>query len=158
MNSRGSYKTKQREDIIAYLSDHKDHYFSVDSIYAALRELGSEIGRTTVYRNLELLAAEHIVFKAFSPKAEALYRLAPETNAAQLVCLSCGKAFAVDCTMVEDFTSHIKAEHGFIVNGEKTILYGTCPECLPKAKAAQAAQDGEHDTPAEKTSEADTTA
>ncbi|WP_082715568.1 Fur family transcriptional regulator [Atopobium deltae] len=140
MNSRGSYKTKQREDIIAYLSDHKDHYFSVDSIYAALRELGSEIGRTTVYRNLELLAAEHIVFKAFSPKAEALYRLAPETNAAQLVCLSCGKAFAVDCTMVEDFTSHIKAEHGFIVNGEKTILYGTCPECLPKVKAEQAEQ------------------
>ncbi len=130
MPQRGSYKTRQREDILACLSNNTQRYLTVDGVYEALRAAGSEIGRTTVYRNLEHLVAKHELLKAISPRGEALYRLSPEQNAAQLVCLECGKAFPLACNMVDDFTSHIKAHHGFEVDSHKTVLYGTCPDCL----------------------------
>ena len=120
MSQRGSYKTRQREDILACLGDNTQRYLTVDGVYEALRATGSEIGRTTVYRNLEHLVAKQELLKAISPKGEALYRLAPEQNAAQLACLECGRA------------SHIKAHHGFEIDAYKTVLYGTCPDCLSR--------------------------
>lgn len=129
MSTRKPYRTRQRKMIEGCLSTHADTYLSVDEVFLLLKEEGNEVGRTTVYRNLETLAQENVAIKAASMKGEARYRLAPVTTSGVLVCSTCGGTFPLDCHMLSDFAHHVKNHHGFQIDAAHTILYGQCDLC-----------------------------
>ena len=130
----GQYNTKQRQLISACLTSHGDSYLTIDDVCGLLRDAGVSIGRTTVYRTLEALAAQGQVCKVANTNGQAtLYRLAPEAADeahGQLCCLACGKAIPLDCDMLRSFSEHVHADHGFVINQRRTVLYGYCQACL----------------------------
>ena len=123
------YKTKQGEAVSAYLTERPDSYLSVDEVWSALVAAGDRVGRSTVYRKLESMAQEGSALKATAPGGEARYRIAVGQSSGQLVCLSCGRAFPLDCHMVQDFSAHVREHHGFQIDAARTVLYGLCEDC-----------------------------
>lgn len=123
------YKTKQGEAVSAYLAERPDSYLSVDEVWSALVAAGGRVGRSTVYRKLESMASEGLALKATAPGGEARYRIASSSATGQLVCLACGRAFALDCHMVEAFSDHVLSHHGFRIDPARTVLYGLCESC-----------------------------
>lgn len=91
---------------------------------------GGSVGRSTVYRSLEAMAAEGAALKATAPNGEARYRVADGSASAQLVCLECGRALPLDCHMVGGFSDHVLEHHGFRIDAARTVLYGLCKECM----------------------------
>ena len=49
------YTTKQSTEILDFLRNNKDKHLTAEEVYYSLRQGGSNIGRTTVYRHLERL-------------------------------------------------------------------------------------------------------
>ncbi len=130
--ARGSYNTRQRKAVQAFLQDHASRYLSVDDIYAMLREQGVEVGRTTVYRTLEAFVGEGLVSKATMPDGgESRYRLVEpgHEEAGRLVCLDCGRVISIDCAAFQEFSRHVRSDHDFDVDLARTVLYGRCSAC-----------------------------
>ena len=134
--ARGSYNTRQRKAVQAFLQDHASRYLSVDDTYAMLREQGVEVGRTTVYRTLEAFVGEGLVSKATMPDGgESRYRLVEpgHEEAGRLVCLDCGRVISIDCAAFQEFSRHVRSDHDFDVDLARTVLYGRCSACRTRA-------------------------
>ena len=58
MTERGRYKTKHHESVREVLLNNPSRCYTVDSLCELLNEEGHHIGRTTVYRQLEKMAAD----------------------------------------------------------------------------------------------------
>ena len=46
------YTTKQSTEILDFLRNNKDKHLTAEEVYYSLRQGGSNVGRTTVYRHL----------------------------------------------------------------------------------------------------------
>ena len=129
MAERRRYRTRQRELVFACLEAHADRYLTVDDVWGTLAGAGERVGRSTVYRGLEALVQDGAALEATAPGGEASYRLCPQNVTGQLVCVSCGCAFPLECHMVEEFSAHVLEHHGFRVLTDRTVLYGLCAAC-----------------------------
>ena len=137
MAEERTYRTRQRELVSACLAEHARHYLTVDMVRVLLTAAGEKVGRSTVYRNLEAMAASGAALKAMAPGREASYRLAPEDGepAGQLVCLDCGEVLPLDCHMVGEMASHVLHDHHFRIEPARTVLYGVCENCMAKGES-----------------------
>lgn len=132
MNRRTSYQTKQKGLVLACMAAHGENYLSVDEVHANLLQDGATVGRTTVYRVLEAAASEGTMAKMVGARGDAARyrsRVGVSQCEGQLLCLRCGKAIVLDCSMWESFASHALRKHGFVIDQGHTILYGLCQEC-----------------------------
>lgn len=131
-SKRRTYNTRQRQEVMGFIESHADRYLSVDELFGLMRGEGSTVGRTTTYRALESLVASGSVAKVVAPGGgESRYRLIDPSrpDEGQMVCLSCGKVFPLDCDMLLRLVSHVRSEHGFAIEQSRTVLYGYCDVC-----------------------------
>ncbi|MCR5845527.1 MAG: transcriptional repressor [bacterium] len=131
---RGTYRTKQRDAIASYLAEKADRYLSVDEVWAGVSAGPENAGRSTVYRTLEAMFASGAALKAMTPSGEARYRMAVGDASTQLVCLNCGHALPLDCSMLADFSAHMLDHHGFKIDATRTVLYGICEKCREESR------------------------
>ncbi len=133
MGRRAEYSTEQRRLVMSYMDAHADRYQTVDEVLRGLHDDGARIGRTTVYRALDRLVDERLVSKVAAARgASASYRridTAVDEPQGQLLCLECGRAFPLDCSMLQDFADHIREHHGFVINQDRTVFCGLCEDC-----------------------------
>ena len=61
--TRGAYNTRQKRELLNFLQERSMQHFSVDEVVFELQDRGEKIGRSTVYRYLELLAEQGSVRK-----------------------------------------------------------------------------------------------
>lgn len=129
-----SYHTRQRERILSYLKEQRDRHLSAEEI---LEHCG--IGKSTVYRCLEKLAAEGMVRKYhLAGGSGACWQYAVSEGCAEhfhLKCVGCGGLVHLQCGTMDGVSAHIEREHGFLVDHTKTVLYGLCPACRKKEAA-----------------------
>lgn len=130
------YNTKQRGATEAFLREHADSHFTVDSLLDALENAGVSIGRTTVYRTLERLSDEGKVNKYAGATGEGVCYQYVSDEACHshfhLKCEECGKLIHLECGKIEEIGAHIARKHGFKVNKLKTVFYGVCGECADR--------------------------
>lgn len=134
MAERGRYKTKHHDSVLTLLTEKSGQCMSVDDISAELTKRGVKIERTTVYRQLEKLAADGDAVKYISEKgSSAVYTLREKdaTPHLHLKCLDCGGLTHLDCSEAETFMRHLREEHSFIISRSNTIIYGHCG-CLAR--------------------------
>ncbi|MDL2206687.1 transcriptional repressor [Eubacteriales bacterium OttesenSCG-928-N13] len=147
MSARGSYNTKQKSRILDYLMAHEQQRLTVDDVAQRLMEQGDSVGKTTVYRHLESLSEQGAVHKYVSASGAICYQYMADTSGCEhhshLVCTDCGGLFHVECDLMHALSGHMKQEHGFELNGEKSILYGRCAECASERGAIDGTADAE---------------
>jgi len=125
---RNQYDTKQRKLIIAFIRDNRDKNLSAEMIGAALAGV---VGQTTVYRCLHMLVKEKFLVKIDMPDQKSTYyRCTDNPKICQLMCVKCGSAIDLECSLVTELNRHIRQEHRFQVDSLKTVLYGCCEKCV----------------------------
>lgn len=137
------YQTRQREAVLSYFVQHPTEHFTADALCEHLHTDGIPIGRSTVYRTLELLVSAGNVRKfTVTASDSACYQYAGDKTDActahfHLKCLSCGQLYHVDCSHLTELGAHIAAHHGFSVDYSKTVLYGVCAACRANSETAE---------------------
>lgn len=130
------YKTKQSESIERLLRENRGRHLTAEELYRLLQEAGESVGQTTVYRHLDKLCAQGTVRKFLGGDGGACYQLAGSDESCRthyhLKCTACGKLFHAQCNFLNALSEHIRKEHGFSVDGSKTVLYGLCDTCAKK--------------------------
>ncbi|MBE5969986.1 MAG: transcriptional repressor [Lachnospiraceae bacterium] len=137
MNTGKVYKTKQREVVFEYLVKNKGNGLTIDEIYEGLKSEGVEIGKTTVYRCLDKLVKDGDARRYAATDGGAGAAATFQVNEAggncnhhyHLKCLTCGKILHLECDEMAHINLHIAKEHGFVVDLQKTVLYGYCKTC-----------------------------
>lgn len=148
MGKRAEYSTEQRRLVMSHMNAHADRYQTIDEVFDGLHGCGARIGRTTVYRALEKLVDEGLVSKVAAARgASASYRridTAADKPQGQLLCLDCGRAFPLDCSMLQGFADHVREHHGFVIDQSRTVLCGICEDCRHAEDGVPEGKDG-HD-------------
>ncbi len=126
-NSR-AYKTKQRELILNYLIENKNHHVIADEIAEHLK-----VGKSTVYRYLDKLVSDGTVRKFYHDDGKSsCYQYAENNNCNNhyhFKCIECGHLFHVECEHLNEMFEHICKSHNFKVDLCKTVIYGKCENC-----------------------------
>ncbi|NLV16159.1 MAG: transcriptional repressor [Syntrophomonadaceae bacterium] len=122
--------TRQRKAILEAMEKAHGVHLTADDIYMDVKQNFPEIGISTVYRTLELLARLNIVHKTSFDEGKFRYEFCEDEGHYHhhFVCNGCGSIIEVE----EDFLHHLESaleERGFIITDHKVQLYGYCPEC-----------------------------
>lgn len=127
------YHTKQKEVILEQLKLTKSHHVTVDDLYSLLQSNGLDVGKTTVYRQLEKLVQQGFVRKYNIENERCCYQYVGENQACSehfhLKCICCGRLIHVNCNMLKNVSQHMLAEHDFMIDSSKTVFYGKCDAC-----------------------------
>lgn len=135
MPGAGSYRTRQRTAILQYFRAHPHAHLTVEELCDALHTSGISVGKSTVYRTLDMLEEAGLVRRfTVSSDEGACYQYAGgsgETCRAHfhLKCTICGTLYHIECDHLDELTAHLGAKHSFTVDYAKTVLYGTCDPC-----------------------------
>lgn len=136
VHMRGTYNTRQRDEILSYLKSIRGSHVTVNEICAHFKEQGVRVGTTTVYRYLERLEQEGLVTKYHidAGSAACFEYIERETECHHPVCYhlkceSCGRLIHLKCHEMSSVEEHILQKHGFLLNARKTVLYGLCEDC-----------------------------
>ena len=135
MAEKTKYRTKQREDLIAYLKAAPGRHVTAADVCAHFRGLGRPIGTATVYRHLESMVEDGTVNKYIIDKnSSACFEyIGPEVCHHPVCyhckCEKCGKLIHLECGELAQVQQHVLADHGFMVDPMRTVFYGICAEC-----------------------------
>ena len=141
----GEYNTRQKRALLSFLQERSMQHFSVDEVVFELRDRGETIGRSTVYRYLEMLAEQGKVRKY--PGVQGVTQYQHVENAAKcdahfhMLCSRCGNLLHVDCGLMGTLCGHLMEEHGFLLDPRETILVGICRDCRDGEEAVEHGAD-----------------
>lgn len=136
------YRTRQRELILEYLIQNSNRHICADDIVAHLKQRGTAVGKSTVYRYLDKLVEQNAVRKyVWEEGKSACYQYAPPNNACthhfHLKCTACGQLLHMECSWLNEVAEHVSQEHQFKIDQSKTVLYGLCSQCRPSKEEIQ---------------------
>lgn len=131
------YKTKQRERIIEYLKQNKENHITADEIINYFKTTSEPIAKSTIYRCIDNLVEENLIRKYINEEGKSACFQYIEDNENcnkhyHMKCVKCDKLFHLDCKEITQLQEHILKNHNFKIDICKTILYGTCKDCLKK--------------------------
>lgn len=122
-----TYKTRQREEILAIFESFPDRCFSAREL---ITEASLAASQATVYRTLSVLASEGLIRRFKSAVGGDCYKLAcRRSDHIHFVCTTCGELLHSDCSFIDELSEHLKSRHGFRLDTGSTVIYGQCAKC-----------------------------
>ncbi len=120
--------TWQREAVRAALGE-TEGFVSAQSLHAAMKDAGSEVGLATVYRALADLASEGAA-DSLQQEGESLFRACtPGSHHHHLICRRCGITVEIAAVAVETWARDVASEHGFTQPHHVVDVFGYCAAC-----------------------------
>jgi Fe2+ or Zn2+ uptake regulation protein len=126
LRARGFRMTPQRLAILEAL--HAGGHLSPGKVYAQVRQTG--MTETTVYRTLEFLAENGIVYPAHNASGHLTYELAGSSHH-HLVCRSCGAQMDVEAGTLQAMIDQLERNSGYRLDANHLTFTGLCPDCQP---------------------------
>ena len=125
------YVTKQRRQLLEYLSRHTDEQMTARQIANALA--ADSISISAVYRNLSDLEADGLLKRSVREGTRDVfyqYIAAEECkDSLHLSCRVCGKSIHLGDAEAERLLHSTLESTGFQIDKSETILYGVCADC-----------------------------
>ncbi|NLW46837.1 MAG: transcriptional repressor [Firmicutes bacterium] len=122
--------TEQRRIILESFLKTETH-FTVDDLYAGVKEVNQSIGYTTIYRTLKLFVecglASEMKFKDGITRYE--HRFGHEHHD-HLICVRCGQLIEVVEPEIEELQEKLARKHNFKIEHHRMELYGICKKCI----------------------------
>ena len=133
-----TYKTKQKQIILEFMSQNSDRLLTCDEIVDMLKSTGTPVGKATLYRFLDALVSSGDARKlSDNNKRGAAYQLIDKNLNCDchmhLKCTQCGELHHLGCDFMHTVGEHIMEHHQFIIDNRKTVIYGVCNKCSAKA-------------------------
>ena len=121
-------RTRQRAAIAAILQ-RTGQFRTASQIHDDLRHSGENIGLTTVYRTLQMMAGADELDSIRTDDGETAYRRCSTGHHHHLVCRTCGQTVEVEGPAMEDWTNQIAGENGFTQIQHHLEIFGLCRQC-----------------------------
>lgn len=126
--------TGQRQVIANAFLQYKGH-ISAEDLYRQVQKSAPDIGYTTVYRTLKLLAdAGLAVVKNFGDGYARYESAVRQDHHDHLICTECGTIHEFVNDQIESLQKTIALRHGFQVTDHTLDIYGICRQCREKGK------------------------
>jgi Fur family transcriptional regulator, ferric uptake regulator len=128
-------RSEQREVILDVFLKSESH-LSVDDLLRIVQKRRPDIGRTTVYRTLKLLASAGLASELAldgETRFELEYKRAHHDH---FICKSCGDIFEFSSPEIERIQEEIAAGIEFVIDGHRHHIFGFCRRCVAKRPAA----------------------
>jgi Fur family ferric uptake transcriptional regulator len=121
---RGMRLTRQRQFILELLWNTNEH-LSASAIYDRLRQQGKEIGHTSVYQNLDVLAKVGVIERI--EKVEGCLYSHQNVSHSHVHCLDNGQIIDVMVTLPTEIIASVEAQLGLKVSNYRVefFAYGT---------------------------------
>ena len=134
------------EDVAAVLTEHgyritaprravltavlgRSRPFTAEQIVAEVKQSAPEVGRATVYRTLEILAAVDVLTRFLQPDGHPAYIVGAPGHRHHLVCSDCGTVVAFTRCPVDDLVRDLTRDTHFAIHGHLLEVFGVCPDC-----------------------------
>lgn len=91
------------------------------------------IGRATVYRTLEILAAVDVLTRIIQPDGHPAYVCDSLGHRHHLVCSGCGTAVAFTKCPVDELVQVLTKDTEFAIHDHLLEVFGVCPTCQSAA-------------------------
>ena len=129
-----SYKTKTSDLISQFVETRHEHGFTAGDLSEFLRSHGLEVNKTTVYRNLDKLAASGHLVKHKSPVSDGyIYSTADEESHCcehiHFRCRECGAVLHLSDSATADSLRAIAEHLGLEIDLSSSTLNGLCQKC-----------------------------
>lgn len=125
--------SKQRDLILKFLKSTKTHP-TADEVYEAVRIEEPNISLGTVYRNLNLLAANNMILRLHMNDGIDHFD-ADTSEHFHFYCNNCGRVFDLSTTVPAKLPKLCKAASEGVdglIEGCKIYFYGKCKSCIEK--------------------------
>jgi Fur family ferric uptake transcriptional regulator len=123
-------RTSPKRSVVLDVLAAGEPFRSAQDIHHQLRAAGQKVGLSTVYRNLQALAADGAVDTLRNEDGEVLYRRCDEAaHHHHLVCRSCGRVEEIEGPAVEHWAEKAATQHGYADVSHVVEIFGVCPRC-----------------------------
>ena len=108
--------------------------FSAEQLVTELSERlsGPRIGRATVYRTLEVLAAIDVLTRIVQPDGSPTYIWGTPGHRHHLVCERCGTTVTFTACPIDDLVDDLSRQTCFQIQTHVLEVFGICPTCQPQ--------------------------
>ncbi len=130
LRSRGYRLTPQRIAILNYLHDTPGH-FSPGEIYEHVRQTTAGVTEATVYRTLEFLAENDMIWPTLSSNGHLVYEIAGHEHN-HVICRSCGASVEIDHALLRKLYRQLESASGYRLTTGHLTFFGLCPACQKK--------------------------
>lgn len=103
--------------------------FTAEQVVADVLVAAPEVGRSTVYRTLEILASIDILTRVLRADGHPAYVVGAPGHRHHLVCSGCGATVAFSACPVEQLVRDLNRDTGYAIDGHLLEVFGVCPTC-----------------------------
>ncbi|MBE2252416.1 MAG: transcriptional repressor [Myxococcus sp.] len=129
MDERRLKATRQRHLILETFFQ-LDGHFSVEQLWAKVREHDPRVSVATVYRTMKLLAESGLANAQNFGDGQTRYEpTVGREHHDHLICTRCGTIIEFENDRIEQMQDAVARKHGFRVTSHKMELYGLCRAC-----------------------------
>lgn len=123
------YRTKQKDELLHFLSTVADRQLTIEEIASEL----PDIGKSTVYRLVRQLVEDGVLRRFVADNSRRfLYQYAGQPDCCEhlhLKCTVCGRLIHLRHGLSRQMKQTIASQYGFSIDGAKTMLFGCCGDC-----------------------------
>ena len=142
LRALGFRVTSQRMAILHVLRQSRGHLSPLE-VYARARRSAPGITQPTVYRTLEFLAKNGLVWQTNQVNGHRAYELA-EQNHGHLVCKRCGTQLQISPILLDAMCQDLEAVSGYAVDQKHMSISGLCPKCRKDPSTAGRSSHEDH--------------
>lgn len=137
LTHHGYRMTAPRAAIVEAVLRHQ-RPFSAEQLVAELTadRAGRAIGRATVYRTLEILAAVDVLTRLVQPDGHPSYIIGNPGHRHHLVCSECGSAVEFTSCPVDQLVQDLTRDTDYQIHDHLLEVFGVCPRCQHAHPAA----------------------
>ncbi len=136
LRQKGHRLTPQREMILSVICECGGH-FTADEILQRAQERYPYLGKSAVYRTLELLTRLGVVNQTDFGQGRVEYELHQHPHHHHLLCRHCGKRTEVDQAILAPLEKALRTKYGFIADLDHFAIFGTCAKGQKTANGEQ---------------------
>lgn len=131
---KAEYKTKVRTVLFEFLQENPDRGFTAIDLLTYLQLNIEGVNKTTVYRNLDRLCEQGIIYKYRELEHEGwFYQYSAEHTHCNAhmhgKCSKCGKLFHIEDNFINEFEENVMRTYGLKIDFGKTLIIGVCQGC-----------------------------
>jgi Fur family transcriptional regulator, ferric uptake regulator len=127
LRTLGFRVTSQRLAVLHVLR-HSVTRLSPSQVYRQARQKLPSLTEATVYRTLDFLTENGLVWPVHGDKGHLAYELAGHRHH-HLICRQCGGEIEVDHELVEKLYARLEAASGYRLAQDHMAMFGLCPSC-----------------------------
>jgi Fe2+ or Zn2+ uptake regulation protein len=136
LSAHGYRLTSPRAAVVDAVLRHA-RPFSAEQLVAELSDApdGPRIGRATVYRTLEVLAAIDVLTRIVQPDGHPAYLCGSPGHRHHLLCSSCGATVTFTACPIDALVGDLTRNTAFKIHDHVLEVFGVCPSCQANARA-----------------------